>query len=338
MTRLTVARQTQFQIQRFRPDHDALLDSWLELHALAAGSPDTGPVPCAEDLVGSVRYPPPNSTMTDWVATSGTSVVGWMRLVIPNSGTALTMVGPVVRPDVRGNQVATQLLSWCFAQAGQLGMTEVHGSFTADSLTDGAPAARRLLASAGGEVVAHGSNQRLELTAPLPATPPLPGGHCFVRWGSVIPDDHVVAASALETTSGAGELPSFAECADPHRRAESYLRQFEVMRIGRGRRAYQTGVLGPDGALVGFSSLSMTAGEPRYALQGMTVVHESARGHRLGLALKLANLEHARAHEPELAVLTTGNDAGNTPMLATNRAMGYRAVNTEVFFRVGLCD
>jgi hypothetical protein len=48
------------------------------------------------------------------------------------------------------------------------------------------------------------------------------------------------------------------------------------------------------------------------------------RGHRLGRWLKADNLARARAHQPALAVLQTGNAESNAHMLAINVDQGYR--------------
>ncbi len=50
------------------------------------------------------------------------------------------------------------------------------------------------------------------------------------------------------------------------------------------------------------------------------------RGHRLGLALKSARLEALRERHPDLASIHTWTDPANHPMPATNRRVGYRAV------------
>jgi hypothetical protein len=48
------------------------------------------------------------------------------------------------------------------------------------------------------------------------------------------------------------------------------------------------------------------------------------RGHRLGRWLKADNLARARAHQPALAVLQTGNAESNAHMLAINIDQGYK--------------
>ncbi len=52
------------------------------------------------------------------------------------------------------------------------------------------------------------------------------------------------------------------------------------------------------GRLVACTELSLAAGSPEQAWQMLTVVHPAHRGHRLGLAVKLANLDDWRGRRP----------------------------------------
>lgn len=332
------------RICRLRPDAGELVAGWLELHrAVADASTVPAPAPCPVDLVGSLRFAPPETTAVDWVAVDrGGSVTGWLRLQAPvDAGEPpepMAVAALVVHPRARGRGVANQLVGWCFAEAGRCGVTEVRGSFRAPSDDDWPASVRQLMEDAGGEVTGYGRNLLLELPddgGSLPE-PPLPAGFRLLAWGSAIPDEYVVAASALEVGAGRAPLPDVQACADPSAQQTAYLRRFEVMRLGRGRRAVQTGVLDPDGQLVGFSSLSMTREEPTMALQGMTVVHQQVRGLGLGRTLKLANLRRAQCDEPRLRRIVTGNDRANGPMLAVNEALGFRVVDSEIFWRVRL--
>ncbi len=54
-----------------------------------------------------------------------------------------------------------------------------------------------------------------------------------------------------------------------------------------------------------------------------TIVHPEHRGHRLGLAVKLANLEALAEEAPAVRRIVTGNAAVNAPMIAVNDMMGF---------------
>ena len=68
------------------------------------------------------------------------------------------------------------------------------------------------------------------------------------------------------------------------------------------------------GRLVACTELSIGAESPWQAWQMLTVVHPEHRGHRLGLAIKLANLDALARHAPQVRVIVTGNAAVNAPM------------------------
>ena len=57
-----------------------------------------------------------------------------------------------------------------------------------------------------------------------------------------------------------------------------------------------------------------------------TFVDRSHRGHRLGLAVKAANLRQIQKAHPERTLISTTNSADNGPMVAINEQMGFRPV------------
>ena len=73
---------------------------------------------------------------------------------------------------------------------------------------------------------------------------------------------------------------------------------------------------------VAFSELRIRK-EAKRASQGETLVLCEHRGHRLGLAVKLATLKALEHAHPEVTSITTGNHRDNTPMLAVNDMLGF---------------
>ena len=65
----------------------------------------------------------------------------------------------------------------------------------------------------------------------------------------------------------------------------------------------------------------------------LTVVHPAHRGHRLGLAVKLANLEALARRAPAVRTIVTGNAAVNAPMIAVNDMMGFRIAGEGIFWQ-----
>lgn len=75
----------------------------------------------------------------------------------------------------------------------------------------------------------------------------------------------------------------------------------------------------------GFSLVFLARGRDQ-VLHDDTLVMPAHRGHRLGLALKVAAYAVVVAEHPDCATLHTWTDPGNHAMYATNHAFGYRPV------------
>jgi hypothetical protein len=118
---------------------------------------------------------------------------------------------------------------------------------------------------------------------------------------------------------------------------EVYLKNVERTRAG-GRRAYRTVAVtrGPDGheEAVAHSALGCPppgSDEPNLYQWG-TLVRADHRGHRLGMAVKAANLRAVQHDHPERTMVTTTNSAVNGPMVAINERMGFRPVDVTAEF------
>jgi GNAT superfamily N-acetyltransferase len=115
---------------------------------------------------------------------------------------------------------------------------------------------------------------------------------------------------------------------------EDRVRENDALRIARGARfliavAQHVG----SGRLVACTELSLGAGSPEQAWQMLTVVHPEHRGHRLGLAVKLANLDALARHAPGVRFIVTGNAAVNAPMIKVNDMMGFRVAGEGQFWQ-----
>jgi GNAT superfamily N-acetyltransferase len=84
------------------------------------------------------------------------------------------------------------------------------------------------------------------------------------------------------------------------------------------------------GELVGYSYLLVPREQPEILWQDDTLVMPEHRGHRLGLALKLATYEKLRHDHPNRSVVHTWTEPNNAAMLRTNRQFGYRNADLMV--------
>jgi GNAT superfamily N-acetyltransferase len=80
----------------------------------------------------------------------------------------------------------------------------------------------------------------------------------------------------------------------------------------------------PDGSISGITDMNYAPYMPQFIDQGFTGVRADARGRGLGKWLKAAMLLHVRDIYPGLQTVITGNASSNGPMLAINKAMGFK--------------
>lgn len=83
------------------------------------------------------------------------------------------------------------------------------------------------------------------------------------------------------------------------------------------------------GELVAYTAVDTMPAHPEYAYQQDTLVHGDHRGHRLGMLVKLANIEQVMRACPEVKRVHTWNAGENSYMLAINVAMGFFPASVE---------
>jgi GNAT superfamily N-acetyltransferase len=124
--------------------------------------------------------------------------------------------------------------------------------------------------------------------------------------------------STLMTEAPTGELQREPEAIDP-----SAVRESEAMLAKQGRTKYNTVALDAAGEVVAYTDIATTVHEPGKAYQWGTLVRADARGHRLGLAVKVANQRLLQRERPDLRELTTYNAEVNGHMIAVNERLGF---------------
>lgn len=147
----------------------------------------------------------------------------------------------------------------------------------------------------------------------------------LLSWVDRCPEEWVQAYADL-SASFLSEVP----LGDLEMENEHYdvqrIRDEEEMRIAQGRSVHVTVAVAPDGSLAGNTVLVVPRHDPGTVYQWGTLVVRAHRGHRLGLALKLTNLRAVQDSHPDARVVHTWNAEVNTPTVAVNEAMGFRAV------------
>ncbi len=92
------------------------------------------------------------------------------------------------------------------------------------------------------------------------------------------------------------------------------------------------------GAVVAYTDLVLPSGAPTKTWQWGTLVDREHRGHRLGMAVKVANLRELQRAHPERETVGTGNDATNSYMVGINEELGFRVVEAARMCRKVLTD
>ncbi|CAM3625078.1 GNAT family N-acetyltransferase [Nocardioides zeicaulis] len=144
-------------------------------------------------------------------------------------------------------------------------------------------------------------------------------------WAGPVPDDLVEGwarlTATLVTEAPMGELELEQESA-----SVEAVREREAVLVRQGRTKLNTVALDVSGEVVAYTDLATTVHEPDRAYQWGTLVHPGHRGHRLGVAVKVANLRLLQRERPDVVRMTTYNAEVNAHMIAVNEALGFRPV------------
>jgi GNAT superfamily N-acetyltransferase len=148
-------------------------------------------------------------------------------------------------------------------------------------------------------------------------------------WPAEFLHDQCALFQCMSTDEPHGDDGHEEEVWDAERVAEN-----DGLRAARGGR-YLTAVAqhGPSGRLVACSELCIGAESPGQAFQMLTVVEPAHRGHRLGLAIKLANVDFLAERAPDVRLIVTGNASVNAPMIAVNEMMGFEVASEGNFWQ-----
>ncbi len=210
--------------------------------------------------------------------------------------------------------------------------------------SDGAGAPGREFARARGYHLALGDIQR-RLTLPvadnlLDELAAEASGHhesyTLRSWVGPVPEELVEEVAEMDaavvTEAPMGDLELEPQAADV-----AAVREDEDLLARQGRTKYSTVALDPDGHAAAFTDLVTTIYDPARAYQWGTLVVRAHRGHRLGLAVKVANLRKLQSERPDLVQLTTFNAEVNEHMIGVNERLGFVPVERLGEFQKRAC-
>jgi GNAT superfamily N-acetyltransferase len=312
-------------------DEIALRDWFAVLSAAQAHDVPADPPPCWMEHRARLVATDPGCAETAWLARAGTSEpVGVAVLALPALDNPEVALGElVVAPGHRRRGVGRRLLRQLSETARASGRARLIIE-AREPLDEPGPAPAFLTAVGGRKALA---DQRRRLSLP-PADPArlaalaaearaAAAGYELVQWTGDTPpvwlDDLAVLKARMSTDVPLDDLHYGPEHYDPDR-----LRAIDASRRARGVRRTVTAARAPEGRLVAYTDIFRSATVAWYANQGDTIAEPTHRGRRLGLLVKLANLERVQREAPELRVIDTYNADSNPWMVSINEAMGYR--------------
>ena len=140
-----------------------------------------------------------------------------------------------------------------------------------------------------------------------------------------VPDDllpsYCAANNKLTTDAPSGSVDFEEMSLTP----EVYRSQLEVnRRLGAVRITALA--LTADREVAAYTDLHLPASNPDRAHQWGTLVTAPHRGHRLGTAVKVANLQELQRTHPERKIVVTDNAETNRYMVSINEALGFEIV------------
>ena len=288
-----------------------------------------------------LRRQVPTERSEAWAAYDEVTMVGAMSLWFPLLDNLTKCWGAVgVDPDHRRHGVGSALVAQIVIRMAHEGRTTMvtESAYPFDRRTDHP---YRRFAEANGFTVASDEIRRI---LPLPVDPAflqtlaaeVAPHHTDYRIASFVdslPDELIASYCALSNQLGVdaptGDVDFEAESMTPELWREHVAKEKEM-----GRTRLSTLAIDGAGTVVAYTDLILPP-EPNVDVwQWGTLVHREHRGHRLGTAVKVQNLQQlAAAHSKRLRVLTC-NAKTNHHMVDINVRLGFEAIEVAPMFEL----
>lgn len=239
-------------------------------------------------------------------------------------------VYPTVEPELRGRGIGGELLEAMVEHVRGLGRHEVmSGATYAFEQREDSPAVRFALAHGFAQAhlevvrrlelpVADGLLDEIDAEVAAHAE-----GYEVRSFVDDLPDELVESycylLNQLAVDAPTGDLDFEEETLTP----DAF--RHEVARDRKVGRAVLRSLAVREGQTVAHSDLLLRPSGTR-GVQWATLVHRDHRGHRLGAAVKVANLRRLQADRPDIADVVTQNAEVNAQMIGINERLGFVAV------------
>jgi GNAT superfamily N-acetyltransferase len=323
------------EIRELDPHDEATFDAWHRVYATAERHDldAAATVWQVEELRAQMQASDSHSRSGGWAGSVDGQVVvaGWMRTPLLDN-LELAEVAVHVLPSHRRRGLGSAMLEVVESAAADRGRRVITGlcGWASSYGSSGEGASGPDFARARGYDLALTEVQR-ELGLPVDdavlrrladeAAVAHPA-YTLRSWVGPVPDDLLEGwaelTSSLVTEAPMGELDL-----EPEVVSAEVLREREDTLAKQGRTKYNTVALDAAGQVVAYTDLATTVHEPGRAYQWGTLVRRQDRGHRLGVAVKVANLRLLQRERPDIVRLTTYNAEVNAHMIGVNEALGF---------------
>lgn len=320
------------------PSDDAAFAAWHRVYDVSARH-ELGEVATPwqlEELRATMQVGRSHSWSGAWSAVVDGEVVGagWLRTPLLDN-LELAELDVHVLPAHRRRGVGTALLALLEDEARSRGRRVLTGlsSWPHAAGSDGRGASGPEFARARGFDLALTEVQR-ELRLPVgddllaalaDEAARAHAAYTLRSWTGPVPDD-LLQGWAEITSTLATEAPTGDLELEPEAVSTDAVREREETLARQGRTKHNTVALSAAGEVVAYSDLATTIHEPGRAYQWGTLVRRAHRGHRLGVAVKVANLRLLQRERPDITRLTTYNAEVNSHMIGVNEALGFEPV------------
>ena len=319
-------------IEQINPRNEAALRAWWDVgHAATAERPGK-PWPLWQHSRVALPADNPERGITLLGAIDGREMVGaglLTRTLKDNLHAAMAFAW--TRPDRRREGIGRRITAEVELIAAGDGRTTIQSE--AFLPPGGSAVAEHFAAALGYDVASRDSIKELALSDyvarrdALAAQATAADAYRIIVFDTVCPDEHLESYGRLlgmlmdEVPLGELDLAASEWTAER-------IREAEQRQVAIGRHVQTAMAIAPDGSVAGVSDVRIDDDDPAHGQVGITIVDPAHRGHRLGLALKLATHDLVVATYPELVTVDTSNAEVNTWMNAVNVALGYRTIET----------
>lgn len=322
------------QLTQIDPFDDAAVDLWWDIYA-AAERADRGTdtaVWTRNESRHELRQRSDTIERRAYLARRSGEIIAGGKLALPlRDNVSTASLGVHVAPDRRRRGIGTDVLAALEAEALGAGrrILKASASWPYAAGDDGAGCPGREFARRHGYALALGDVQsRLQLPCAAGLLDELDAeasahssGFALRSWIGNVPEPLLRGwaelDAAVETEAPVGDLelePASVDTAE--------VRETEMLLAQQNRRSFGTVAQDAAGRVVAYTQLVVSADDGN-AYQWGTLVRKEARGHRLGLAVKVANLRLLQEHAAAVRSVYTYNAGVNRHMLAINRRLGF---------------